>query len=113
MPRIALQMAICTEGKLYCSLCQINTDHNVFCLFISKLATKLTAEDKNWRDNTLLLIDGAKYQTCEESIRYMKQLGFKVCISAPYSYAGALIEYAFSQLKAVDLNPTGAKTGKK
>ena len=60
-------MAICTSGKLYCGLTQINTDHNVFCMFVSRLATKLTSEDKNWRNNTLLLIDGAKYQTCEES----------------------------------------------
>ena len=25
-PRIAMQMAICTSGKLYCSLLQVNTD---------------------------------------------------------------------------------------
>ena len=106
-------MAICTQGKLYCALTQINTDHHVFCLFMSKLAAKLTLEDKNWRDNTLLLIDGAKYQTCHESIKHMKQLGFRVCVSAPYSYAGAPIEYAFSLLKLVDLNPQGKKTGKK
>ena len=43
----------------------------------------------------------------------MKQLGFRVCISAPYSFASAPIEYAFAQLKSVNLNPNGAKTGKK
>ena len=41
-------MAICTEGKLYCSLSQANTDSDTFCLFISKLAAKLTKEDKAW-----------------------------------------------------------------
>ena len=43
----------------------------------------------------------------------MRQLGFRVCISAPYSFAASPIEYAFSQLKAEDLNPRGLKTGKK
>ena len=44
-PRIAMQMAICSEGKLYYSLAQVNTDSRVFCLFISHLAKRLTAED--------------------------------------------------------------------
>ena len=60
-PRITLQLAICTDGKLYCSLLQANTDAKTFCLFISKLCAKLTNEDPQWRDNTVLLIDGAKY----------------------------------------------------
>ena len=60
-PRVAVQMAICTSGKLYCSLSQANTDTNTFCLFISKLAAKLTKDDRDFRGNTILLIDGAKY----------------------------------------------------
>ena len=85
-PRISLQLAICTEGKLYCSLAQTNTDSKSFCLFISKLSAKLSQEDPNWRSNTRLLIDGARYQTSTESIGHMKALGFQVIISAPYSY---------------------------
>ena len=80
---------------------------------MSKLATKLTKEDINWRDNTIVLCDGAKYQTNKESVNYMKGLGFKVCISAPYSYASSPIEYAFGYFKSVDLNPERLKTGKK
>ena len=92
---------------------QANTDSNTFCLFISKLVAKLTKEDRNWRDNTLLLIDGARYQTSAESIRHMKALGFRVCVSAPYSYASAPVEYAFAFLKDTDLNPNRLKTGKR
>jgi len=62
-----MQMAICTNGNLYCSLTQVNTDHRIFCLFLTKLVNQLNKEDKNWRNNTIMLIDGAKYQTCEES----------------------------------------------
>ena len=54
-------MAICTDGKLYSSLYQVNTDAKVFCLFISKLSAVLSKEDRNFRDSTILMIDGAKY----------------------------------------------------
>jgi len=106
-------MAIDTQGNLYGSLTQVNTDHRVFCLFMTKLVDRLNAEDRNWRDNSCILIDGAKYQTCKESQRYMNALGIKYVISAPYSFAATPIEYAFSFLKAVHLNPLGLKTGKK
>ena len=43
----------------------------------------------------------------------MRALGFRACISAPYSYASAPIEYAFGFFKSVDLNPRRLKTGKK
>ena len=91
----------------------MNTDHKTFCLFISKLAARLSADDKSWRDNTLLLIDGARYQTARESIRHMKALGFNIVVSAPYSFASAPVEYAFAFLKSTDLNPSGLKTGKR
>ena len=42
----------------------------------------------------------------------MRALGFRACISAPYSYASAPIELAFGFLKAVDLNPGKVKTSK-
>ena len=43
----------------------------------------------------------------------MRALGFRVCISAPYSFSGAAIELAFGYFKSVDLNPLRLKTGKK
>ena len=108
-----MQVAITSNGKLYCSLTQVNTTSKVFCAFISKLAAKLSEEDRDWKSNSILLIDGAKYQTSKESIDHLKALGFRVCVSAPYSFASAPIEYIFGFFKAVNLNPDGLKTGKK
>ena len=43
----------------------------------------------------------------------MKALGFRVIISAPYSYSTAPVELAFAFLKKGDLNPEQQKTGKR
>ena len=43
----------------------------------------------------------------------MKALGFNICVSAPYSFASAPVEYSFAYLKSKDLNPSGIKTGKR
>jgi hypothetical protein len=85
----------------------------VFCLFISKLVAVLTKEDKDWRKNTMVLMDGAKYQTSDESQKYMQALGLKVCITAPYSFTTSPIELAFAHFKSVNINPENLKTGKK
>ena len=82
-------------------------------MFLSKLAAKLTQEDKDWRQNTVILCDGARYQTSKESVEYMQALGLKVCITAPYSYASSPVELAFAFFKSADLNPNNQKTGKK
>ena len=66
-PRLSMLMAIDTLGNLYASLTQVNTDHRVFCVFLTKLVERLTAEDRDWRAKSCLLIDGARYQTCKES----------------------------------------------
>ena len=108
-----MQLAICTSGRLYCAMSQANTDSSSFCLFVSWLAKKLNMEERGSVERSLLLIDGARYQTCPESIRHMKALGFRVCVSAPYSYSSAPIELAFAFLKNQDLNPNSIPCGKK
>ena len=43
----------------------------------------------------------------------MKALGFRLCISSPYSFLSAPIEYAFGFFKSVCIIPSDVKTGKK
>ena len=112
-PRISLLMAVDTSGRIYLSLTQVNTDAKVFMMFMTKLAAVLTNEDREWRSNTLILMDGARYQSCNESRAHMERLGMRVCISAPYSYSTAAIELVFGWFKADELNQEKLKTGKK
>ena len=60
-PRVSMQLAICTSGRLYCAMSQANTDSQSFCLFISSLAKKLNKEERGSVAKSLLLIDEARY----------------------------------------------------
>jgi len=60
--------AIDTKGEVFVSLTQANTDTNVMLMFLSRLATRLTQLQPNWRDNTVILLDGASYHRSQETI---------------------------------------------
>ena len=40
---------------------QVNTNESVFSCYLDKLAEVLTKERPNWKEDTVLLVDGAKY----------------------------------------------------
>ena len=54
-------LAIDNYGEAFVTMTQVNTDENVFCLYLENLATKLTKDDPNWKQNSILLLDSAKY----------------------------------------------------
>lgn len=112
-PRISVIAAIDTEGELFVSLTQVNTDSAVICLFLSQLASKLTKTCRNWKANTILVLDGAAYHRSEITTACARQLNLKVVISAPYSYSSAPIELFFAYLKQSDINPRNESTGKR
>ena len=44
-----------TDGEIYFSLTQVSTNSDVYMVFLSKLAAKLTSQDPNWKEKTVLL----------------------------------------------------------
>lgn len=112
-PKVNMIAALDTEGRIYIALTQTNTDTDVMTTFLTRLAMVLTAEDKEWRRNTVLLLDGAKYHTCAATKATLKSLCCDYMISAPYSYDAAPIELFFGYFKQAQLNPTNEKTGKR
>ena len=80
--------------------------------FLCRLATVLTQEDPQWRKNTCLLIDGARYHRSSETRKALKQLGASFIISSPYSYDAAPVELYFSYFKREQVNPDQLSTGK-
>ena len=80
--------------------------------FAQRLDSTLRKEDPHYKDNTVMLLDGASYHIDKRSLAFMKSLGWDVIISAPYSYDAAAIELYFGQVKSTDLNPGELSAGK-
>ncbi len=68
-------------------------------LFLTKLAAKISQKSKDWRQNTVLLLDGASYHKIQPARQLLDDLGIKVIIFCPYSYSGAHMELFFGYLK--------------
>ena len=106
-------IALDTEGRVYASLTQVNTNSEVMISFLSRLAVVLSTEDKDWRKNTVWQLDGARYHTSAETRKIMKQIGVNFVISAPYSYDAAAVELYLAYYKQVQTNPDNEKTGER
>ena len=100
-PKVNMIVALDTKGRVYASLTQVNTNSEVMISFLSRLALILSAEDKEWRRNTIWLMDGAKYHTSVDTRKILKQIGVNFIISAPYSYDAAAVELFFVYYKQV------------
>ena len=72
--RISLIAALDTEGCIYYSLTQANTDQHVMMVFLIHLVNQLDLERTSWRDDTILLLDGAKYHTGSRVREYLRKL---------------------------------------
>ena len=111
--RLSLIAVLDTEGNIYFSLTQANTDQNVMLAFLVKLVEQLDLERPGWRDDTVILLDGACYHTGTDIREYLRKLNLDVIWSVPYSYSTAPIELLFGSLKFGELNPGNKGTGKK
>ena len=81
--------------------------------FLMHLVEKLDMEHPSWREDTVILLDGAKYHIGADIRDYMRKMELSVIWSAPYSYDTAPIEMVFGHLKIGELNQEKWPTGKK
>ena len=110
--RVNMIAALDTDGNLYMSLTQTNTDSDCMMVFMSHLCTVLSAEQSDWRDDTYWLLDNATYHRSQEVREHLRLLGVKVVLSGQYAYSAAPIELFFSYYKREDQNPERLATGK-
>ena len=73
----------------------------------------LDSQRKGWRDDTVLLLDGAKYHISDSTQQLMRHLEIPVLFTGPYSYDGSPVELFFAYFKNQNINPYGNPTGKK
>ena len=112
-PRLSLIAALDTDGRIWCSLTQANTDNDVMIMFLQHLVRQLDREAPGWQESTTLLLDNASWHTSAEMKERLAKLNLDIMYSAPSCYSAAPIEMMFSVLKLGDLNPGRLPTGKK
>ena len=62
------------------------TDSDVICLFLKELFAKIELERPDYRQNTVLLIDGAPYHRSDETHNFLSNLGVRAVLGGPYGY---------------------------
>ena len=63
---------------------------------MTHLAKQLDKEIPGWRNDTIILIDGAPYHISDETLDHMKQLNIPLMFLGPASYNVAPCELMFS-----------------
>ena len=61
VPRVSVILAIDSIGRSYLSLMQANSNSTVMSVYLRELSKLLDESRPGWRDNTILLLDGASY----------------------------------------------------
>jgi transposase len=82
-------------------------------MFFISLFELLDKESKNWRKDTIILMDGAKYHTSGEMMEFYRKNMAPVMFTGPHSYDASPIELFFAAFKSKDINPDRIKTGKR
>jgi chlorite dismutase len=74
-PRLSVLAAIDTQGSVYMALTMSITDSDVICLFLKELFDKIELERPDFRQNTVLLVDGAPYHRSDETHNFLCNTG--------------------------------------
>jgi len=112
-PRVSMIMGIDTKGDVYLSLLQANSNGQVMEIFFRALVKKLDKERAHWRDDTVLILDGAPYHNSKATMKLLEVLKIPVLFTGPHSYAGVPCELWFSAFKSKDVNPRKVPTAKR
>ena len=56
--KINIITAMSSDGEVWVALTTCNTDSDVLILFMTKLASELTRQSNDWRNNTIFVLDG-------------------------------------------------------
>ena len=96
--------ALDTHGDLYIMLMQSNTNEDTLCHYMEHLVKQLDKDRPDWRDNTVLQLDGAKYHMTDKIKAFMKKNRVPAIVSGAYSYDASVCELFFAMFKRGEIN---------
>ena len=74
-------------------------------IYFMALVKKLDKHNPNWREKTVVLLDGASYHNSKPTIQVFELLRIPVMFLGPHSYNVAPCELYFAWFKQDDINP--------
>ena len=74
-------------------------------MFFRYLVKELDRENKYWRKNSVVLLDGAPYHTSNVTLAILEELDIPVMFLGPHSYDAAPCELFYAWFKRADINP--------
>ena len=102
-----------TLGNVYVTLAQANSNSQMMELYFRSLAYRLDRTRPQWRKDTVIFVDGAKYHQSKEFLAVAAELQLPYMLLGPHSYDAAPCELVFAHFKRADVNPRHLPTGKK
>ena len=102
-----------TLGNIYLSLTQSNSNSQIMDIFFRYLDQRLEKERKNWKKNTIVILDNAPYHNSSMTLKTFESLKLPIMFTGPHSYDASPCELFFAQFKSVDINPRHLPMGKK
>ena len=102
-----------TLGNIYLSLTQSNSNSQIMDIFFRYLDQLLEKERKNWKKNTVIILDNAPYHNSSATLKTFESLKLPIMFTGPHSYDASPYELFFAQFKSVDINPRHLPMGKK
>ena len=75
-----------TNGKVYVSLVQANSNTSMMELFFKSLIQKLDAQDAAWRTKTVIMLDNAPYHSSKEMMANYEKMRIPIIFTGPHSY---------------------------
>ena len=112
VPRISMIAGIDSRGSIYLCLVQSNSNAKIMEIFFHSLVRTLNKERPDWREDTVIQIDNAKYHTAVTTQRVFQDLRIPIMFTGPHSYDACPCELFFAAFKREDINPRRDKTGK-
>jgi hypothetical protein len=111
-PRISMIAGLDSNGQVYLSLVQANSNTSLMEMFFSNLILLLDKKDRSWRHKTLLLLDNAPYHTSSDMMAFYERHQLPILFTGPHSFAACPIETWFAHFKNANINPEQLPLGK-
>jgi len=101
-----------SNGQLYLSLLQANSNSSVMELFFCHFIKLMNKKNPRWRQDTVIVLDNAPYHCSSSMMEFYEAQRLPIMFTGPHSYAASPVELFFAAFKRADINPRKLPTGK-